>query len=86
MAGHGDTALALAKGMALVITSFEIPFKRKGKGSLYRFEILIQSTEVSRKAVEAEPCDRCRLSGTYLVNEPQSYLNATVFSSRVGQN
>ena len=87
VAGHGDTALALAEGMALGNYQF-LKYRSKGKEKeAYTVsEILIQSTEVSRKAVEKlnHVIDAVYRART-LVNEPQSYLNATVFSSELAK-
>ena len=87
VAGHGDTALALAEGMALGNYQF-LKYRSKGKEKEAHTvsEILIQSTEVSRKAVEKlnHVIDAVYRART-LVNEPQSYLNATVFSSELAK-
>ncbi|MFM2206484.1 MAG: hypothetical protein RL213_459 [Bacteroidota bacterium] len=83
VAGHGPGVLAVAEGMALGNYQF-LKYKTKGKESNAVKEIRIQSTEIKRKEIDhlnilVEAVCKTRT----LVNEPQSYLNATVFAGEL---
>ena len=83
VAGHGPAAMALAEGMALGNYQF-LKYKTKGNEPNTLKEIKIQSTELDKREIEmmnAQLDAVCR--ARTLVNEPQSYLNASVFATEL---
>lgn len=85
VSGHGPAALAIAEGMALGNYQF-LKYRTKGKEGNSLREIRIQSTEVKKKEVEQLNIlvDAVYKTRT-LVNEPHSYLNATVFANELAK-
>lgn len=85
VAGHGPATLAVAEGMALGNYQF-LKYKTKGNEPNTLKEIEVQSTEVDKRDVELL---NIQVDAVYkartLVNEPQSYLNATVFANELSK-
>ncbi|MFM7218522.1 MAG: leucyl aminopeptidase family protein [Bacteroidota bacterium] len=85
VAGHGPATSAIAEGMALSNYQF-LKYKTKNNEPNTLKEIRIQSTEVVKRDIEllnivVDSVCKART----LVNEPQSYLNATVFSQELAR-
>jgi leucyl aminopeptidase len=85
VSGHGPAALAMAEGMALSNYQF-LKYKTKSKEGNTVKEIRLQSTEVRKKEVDELNIlvDAVWKTRT-LVNEPQSYLTATVFAAELSK-
>lgn len=85
VSGHGPATLAVAEGMALSNYQF-LKYKTKSKEGNTVKEIRIQSTEVRKKEIdELNIIVDAVLKARTLVNEPQSYLNATVFAAELSK-
>ncbi|MFM9052350.1 MAG: leucyl aminopeptidase family protein, partial [Bacteroidota bacterium] len=83
--GHGPAILAMAEGMALGNYQF-LKYKTKNNEPNTLKEIRVQSTEINKRDIELLniQVDAVCKART-LVNEPQSFLNATVFAQELSK-
>jgi leucyl aminopeptidase len=85
VSGHGPATLAMAEGMALSNYQF-LKYKTKSKEHNTVKEIRVQSTEVRKKEIdELNIIVDAVMKTRTLVNEPQSFLNATVFATELSK-
>lgn len=85
VAGHGPAVLALAEGMALGNYQF-LKYRTKSKETNSVLNIRLQSTEIRKKDIDQlniliESVCKART----FVNEPQSYLTATIFANELAK-